>query len=397
MDKVVYDVFISFKNKDENNQSTKDSVIAEKLYKFLKGKGLRVFFSNAELEKRGKARFAKTINEALDASRFLVAVGCSQTNLNSEWVEYEWDSFLNEIRSGIKPNAEVYMLYQDMQIKDLPYALRQQQSFDAAEKDSFEQLYRFIKSAMGADGGNGLSDIRVPPEPIGTSRPTGLRVPPEPKPKVWSHTGEEYNGFKVIQFGGYEWMELDQKDGKALLLSKYVLEMMPFHNTKDPITWKDCSLREYLNSNFYSAFASADREAISLTQNSTSTKVKFSIFESEHIEWTSDFVFLLGEYTMFDYFPGMAVSKMAIQDDFWDAQVEMTLHAWENVTALAIHDDRLNAIAKDGKVNRQWWLRTPGTGFSCSAFVINSGGRSIILKRTHKPCGVRPALWLYLD
>jgi len=146
---MVYDVFISFKNSDENGRKTIDSEIANKLYDFLTTKGLRVFFSNIELEFIGKSQYSKIINEALDSSRFLIAVGSSYKNLNSEWVNYEWDSFLNDIRSGIKPNAEVFVLFSRMKVSDLPRALRQQQAFDADEKDSLEKLYNFIKNALG--------------------------------------------------------------------------------------------------------------------------------------------------------------------------------------------------------------------------------------------------------
>ena len=144
-----HDVFISFKNSDENGCQTKDSEIANKLYDFLTDKGLRVFFSNVELEFTGKAQYTKVIDDALDTSRFLIAVGSNHNNLNSQWVRYEWESFLNDIRSGIKPNAEVFVLISDMRINDLPRALRQQQAFNADDKNSYEKLYRFIKNAMG--------------------------------------------------------------------------------------------------------------------------------------------------------------------------------------------------------------------------------------------------------
>jgi hypothetical protein len=80
---MTYDVFISFKNSDENGKPTKESAVAKRLYDFLTAKGLRVFFSNVELEFTGKAQYAKVIDDALDLSRFLIAVGSSQDNLNS--------------------------------------------------------------------------------------------------------------------------------------------------------------------------------------------------------------------------------------------------------------------------------------------------------------------------
>jgi len=144
-----YDVFISFKNTDSNGNKTKDSIIAKKLYSYLADKGIKVFFSEAELEFLGKAQYSKVIDDALDSSKFLIAVGCSRENLESEWVRYEWDSFLNEIRSKIKSGGEVFVFYQEMKINDLPRALRGQQAFDATDNLSYERLFNFINNSIG--------------------------------------------------------------------------------------------------------------------------------------------------------------------------------------------------------------------------------------------------------
>ena len=101
-----YDVFISFKNSDSMGMKTKDSELAEQCYHYLRSKGVRVFLSTEELEFIGKAQYSQVIDHALDSSRFLIAVGCSPEHINSRWVRYEWESFLNDIRSGIKSEAE---------------------------------------------------------------------------------------------------------------------------------------------------------------------------------------------------------------------------------------------------------------------------------------------------
>jgi len=144
----MYDVFISFKNSDSNGNKTKDSTIAERLYYFLKDKGLSVFFSNIELESKGVDNYSKYINDALKSSTFLIAVGCSQENLESKWVCYEWDSFLNAILSGRKPKeAKVFVFFQDMNLNELPFALSNFQAFDASDYCSYEKLYSYIINA----------------------------------------------------------------------------------------------------------------------------------------------------------------------------------------------------------------------------------------------------------
>jgi len=140
----MYDVFISFKNSDANGNKTKDSVLAERLHKFLTDKGFMVFFSNVELEKRGADQFKNVIDDALDTSKILIAVGCSKKNLESSWVKHEWNGFLNDILSGNKKDGVVYVFYQDMEVNDLPFSLRQRESFNAVEKNACEKLYNFI-------------------------------------------------------------------------------------------------------------------------------------------------------------------------------------------------------------------------------------------------------------
>jgi len=152
---MAYDVFISFKNNDDNGKPTKESVTAKKLYDFLTAKGLRVFFSNVELEFLGTAQYMDAITEALDSSVFLIAVGSSFDNLNSKWVKSEWSSFLNDIYSNIKPNAAVFVLCDGMNMRELPRALRQQQAFDAKDSGSFDKLYNFIHNASGRIGSGG--------------------------------------------------------------------------------------------------------------------------------------------------------------------------------------------------------------------------------------------------
>ena len=143
-----YDVFICFKHSTEDGQITEDSLLAEQLYDYLKGRGFSVFFSNRELEFLGVSQYNDIINKALEASRFLIAVGCSRRHLESKWVQYEWSSFQNEIRSDTKQNGELYVLYKGMNPKDLPYALRQHQAFNAAEDGAFLKIGNYIENAL---------------------------------------------------------------------------------------------------------------------------------------------------------------------------------------------------------------------------------------------------------
>ncbi len=149
-----YQVFVSFKNLDGHGNPTPDSVLAATVSGFLASHGLRVFFSNQSLEKLGTAAYKKAIDDALDACSVLVAVGTSANNLQSPWVQYEWDSFYNDLLSGLWPHKRLFSYVKDIVPRDPPRSLRQNQSIvhiDATDA-SLTSLLNFVRNALPEDG-----------------------------------------------------------------------------------------------------------------------------------------------------------------------------------------------------------------------------------------------------
>jgi glucan 1,3-beta-glucosidase len=165
-----YDVFISFKHTDSQGSVTLDSRLAEEVFRALEARGLRVFLSSISLERLGVASYQQAIREALDASAVLVAVGTSRENLESGWVAHEWSGFLNDILSGIK-HGRVFAYIDVMRLADLPFSLRQQQTFQHGA-GSLDQLGNFVVNAL---------DRQSPPtQPTPQIRPT-LQTQPTPR------------------------------------------------------------------------------------------------------------------------------------------------------------------------------------------------------------------------
>ena len=67
-----------------------------------------MFLSNVSLERLGISEYKKAIDDALDVAQVLVAVGTSRDNLVWRWVRYEWDSFFNDILSGVQPSGRIF-------------------------------------------------------------------------------------------------------------------------------------------------------------------------------------------------------------------------------------------------------------------------------------------------
>ena len=62
-----------------------------------------------------------------------------------------------------------------------------------------------------------------------------------------------------------EWLVLDKKDNKMLVISRYALDCQPYEDDffKRNLLWKNCSLREWINDTFWNtAFSSAEQSVI---------------------------------------------------------------------------------------------------------------------------------------
>ena len=70
--------------------------------------------------------------------------------------------------------------------------------------------------------------------------------------------------YKKMNFGGRDWLVLDEQGDKALIMSETV-QYRRFHPTETEVTWADCELREYLNGEFYNSFCEDEKARILMT------------------------------------------------------------------------------------------------------------------------------------
>ncbi len=134
MRNVMIDIFISFKN-TRNGKKTANSKCAERLYKtFTEIMHYEVFMMNETLRQQGKSNYKKAIDKALDEARYLIVLGSESEDFESEWVRYEWDTYLCEILGGRKSDNSICTLrLNNLQVADLPIGLRHYQSYDITQ------------------------------------------------------------------------------------------------------------------------------------------------------------------------------------------------------------------------------------------------------------------------
>lgn len=75
---------------------------------------------------------------------------------------------------------------------------------------------------------------------------------------TYEQDGDISNGAEAIQ-----WKAISVEEGKVTLLSEYNLECKKYNDVWENISWEDCSLRTWLNNDFYNnAFSISEKKAI---------------------------------------------------------------------------------------------------------------------------------------
>jgi len=188
----------------------------------------------------------------------------------------------------------------------------------------------------------------------------------------------------IIQFGNYEqdnnlsngkekidWRVLAVENDKVLLLSEKILDTKPYNETDEDVTWETCSLRSWLNEEFYNNAFTASEKNVIITTN---------VINKDNKTWgtkggndTNDKVFLLSYEEAEKYFSNKkdGISKYTEYAksnglDFWGPE-------W-------VPD---------------WWLRTPGYSQK-SASWFEEEPNNVGEYGYYKNKGDRPALWINL-
>ena len=239
------------------------------------------------------------------------------------------------------------------------------------------------------------------PEPTPTNTPVPTSTPtPTPHFVITSDMEckkvslEDAVAGTIVEFGFYEqdndfsngtepieWLVLEIRDGKVLLFSLEGLDCLPYNEEYVDITWEDCTLRGWLNDEFYNnAFSAAEKDRI---EETWLTNPDNSEYGTEGGNDTQDKVFLLSMEELEWYFP-------------LDENGE-NRHSAVRPTAYAL-ERGAGGWNTGGKWNHgycRYWLRSPGEvqdkatfGF-IAGYVFHPG-----MLVSHDDLAVRPAIWI---
>lgn len=202
---------------------------------------------------------------------------------------------------------------------------------------------------------------------------------------------EEFNIGGIIQFGGYDWRILDTKNNEALIITEHIIEQRPYHDAYKDITWADCSLRRYLNGEFYDRLRATDKSRIIPVLNKNLDNQWYGTTGGAD---TMDNIFLLSLEEVCKYF-GDSLSKLynpGKNQRYWFERKD-------------VNNSKRIARLLDKGWGWWWWLRSPGRVNVKAVYIFGTDGNigiqgNNILKGniSDGKCtgGIRPALWLKL-
>ena len=185
----------------------------------------------------------------------------------------------------------------------------------------------------------------------------------------------------VIKFGDYpqgangevkpiEWQVLRRDNEGVLVISKYALDCQPYNEVFVNITWSQCTLRRWLNSEFINkAFSESERAQI--TQRHLS---------NPNSKWnnvpggpaTDDKIFCLSHDEALSLFANDG------QRQCYPTAYAKSRYAWTNDNGFCA-----------------WWLRSPG-GSADSAALVDSVGGLDLSRVNNDILAVRPAFFIAL-
>ena len=141
-----FDVFICYKETDENGKRTIDSTLANDIYYQLTQEGLKVFYAAITLENKLGQEYEPYIFSALNSAKVMLVVGTKPENFNAVWVKNEWSRYLKLMSND--RSKTLIPCFRDMDAYDLPDEFSHLQAQDMGKIGFINDIVRGIKKLI---------------------------------------------------------------------------------------------------------------------------------------------------------------------------------------------------------------------------------------------------------
>lgn len=165
------------------------------------------------------------------------------------------------------------------------------------------------------------------------------------------------------------WRVLKIEGSKVFVISEKVLDYRPYQDNDDIVTWETCSIRKWLNSEFYNAaFSDAEKKKIQTVKVTADQNPDDSRLDAGND--TEDKLFFLSVVEWREY------------DEIIGEEIIIT----DYVDSLSVY-------------NVNWWLRTPdyGSGYGNKGIATFTWKGFVDARGSNTEEGVRPAMWIDLS
>ena len=147
-----YDIYISYRAKDDNGDKTAVSEIAGHLYNKLTSAGYSVFLSEAALKGKKQSDCEPYIYSALNSANVMLALDTSYDDYNDVWVKNEWNRYL-EIAEKNK-NKCLIPCYKDVDEYDIPKEFAGLKVCQLGNDDTFNNIMAEIANVVKPESVN---------------------------------------------------------------------------------------------------------------------------------------------------------------------------------------------------------------------------------------------------
>ena len=208
-----------------------------------------------------------------------------------------------------------------------------------------------------------------------------------------------------------EWEVFQDLGDYYMLVSKYCLEDMPYNDAEidTPTTWEDCTLRNWLNHEFYeTAFSDEEKgqihymllENLSITgmlpDGEKTTDRVFLLSCQDLVKKYPDYRYRIVEFSWEDTDAAMYVSMSdptvfePLQAKYTEYAKEKYILAEKEYVDAGMENDYESIEEEFGENACAWWLRSSGDSESAAMEVIWNGGSTSVPAKTN--LGIRPAI-----
>ncbi|MBD5112464.1 MAG: TIR domain-containing protein [Ruminococcaceae bacterium] len=141
-----FDVFICYKESDENGRRTVDSELAHDIYDVLTEKGYKVFYSRITLKAKLGQDYEPYIFSALNSAKVMLSIGTKFEYFNAVWVKNEWSRFLSLMKND--KSKMLIPCYRDIDPYDMPKEFGSLQGQDLNSPRAFQDLVSNIEKII---------------------------------------------------------------------------------------------------------------------------------------------------------------------------------------------------------------------------------------------------------